>query len=256
MTSIWFISPAWKRYEISRITFAQRAWALARMRERGVAAEACVIADDENLDLAREHGFATVERPNEVTRGRHVVEALGAKFNDGYLFAASEGVDYVCPIGSDSWLDPAFILRYITSPFAKLDHEVIYSRHYAVVRPDGKRRAQLLVTYEGGTTMFYPTGALKACGYKPIPDEAKRGCDGHTIASIKAGGEPKFVVCENHTLETVSFQSELQVTNYDALIDRWGVGETDKPFAGLHDHYPETLVQQVRKFYRDRATSK
>lgn len=239
--SIWFGSPAWKRFKISRIVAEQRAWALDRLHDMGVDAYACVVADDENIAIAREFGFATVERNNDY---------LGAKFNDFYEYAAEQGIDYVCPIGSDSWLDPTFIAENLPKPGSRT---VVYSQHYAVVRPDGRERAQLLVRYEGGTTMMYPTSILKHCGYRPIPDRAARGCDGHTIASIKAGGEATFIVREKHELETVSFQSELQVTNYSALIGRWGVGSTDEPFEGLADHYPTEMVENVKAFYAERA---
>lgn len=238
--SIWFVTPAWLRYKISRIVAEQRAWAIDRLQELGIDAAAVVIADDENLDIAREFGFATVEQNNDY---------LGAKFNDGYEYAAEHGVDYVCPIGSDSWLDPTFIAENLPALGTRT---VLYSQHYAVVRPDGLERAQLLVRYEGGTTMMYPTSVFAHCGYRPIPDHAARGCDGHTIKAIKAGGKTRFVIREKHTLETVSFQSELQVTNYDALIQRWGVGQTDRPFAGLRLHYPPELVANVEAFYQER----
>lgn len=239
MRSLWFITPAWRRLEISAACFDQRAWACDELRKHGVDANVCVIADDGNLELALDRGFATVKRPNT---------AIGMRFNVGYEFAAASGIDYVCPIGSDSWVDPGFILDGIqqTSPD---ERTVIYSRHYAVIRPDGQRRAQLLVRYDGGTTMFYPTQVFASCGWKPIDPRAKRGCDGQTINAIKRGGPTRFRVVERHKLETVSFQSELQVTNYDALYQRWGTGETRHAFRGLDRHYPAELVDRMRAMY-------
>lgn len=241
--SFWFITPAWQRLEISALCFAQREWACEQMRAAGIDADACVIADDENLDIADQLGHATVDRPNL---------SLGSKFNVGYEFAAAEGIDYVCPIGSDSWVDPAFIIGNLPDPERR---EVVYSRHYAVIRPDGGERAQLLVEYEGGTTMFYPTALFAHCGWRPIPEDAKRGCDAHTIAAARRGGDVTFTIAERHVLETVSFQTELQVTNYDNLIDRWGVGRTRKPFESLSRHYPAELVQQMRDLYKRRAAA-
>ena len=242
-STLWFVTPAWRRFEISAICFAQRRWACDQLAELGIDAEAVVIADDENLELAAEQGFATMERPNLT---------IGSKFNDGYEFAAAEGIDYVCPIGSDSWVDPAFIAAHLPELGSR---EVVYSRHYAVVRPDGARRAQLVVDYEGGTTMFYPTSLFDHCRWRPIPEHAKRGCDGHTIAAARRGGALTFTISEQHELETVSFQTELQVTDYGALIDRWGVGETTRPFAGLDKHYPRELVSRMRALYKDRAVN-
>lgn len=244
--TLWFITPAWKRLEVSRLCFEQRAWACDQLWKHGIDANACVIADDGNLAIARKLGMATVDRPNT---------SLGSKFNVGYEFAAAEGIDYVCPIGSDSWVDPAFIANAITAGNVTPDsHAVVYSRHYAVIRPDGQRRAQLLVAYEGGTTMFYPTKVFDRAGWRPIPEQAARGCDGHTIAAIRRAGKIDLTVSERHELETVSFQTELQVTNYDALIERWGVHETDRPFVGLKKHYPRDLVDRAQALYRDRAT--
>lgn len=242
--TLWFITPAWKRAEVSRLCFDQRVWACEQLAAAGIDANACVIADDENLEYATSLNMATVKRTNSRT-------ALGGKFNVGYEFAAAEGIDYVCPIGSDSWVDPAFIAANLPDPESRT---VVYSRHYAVIRPDGRRRAQLLVEYEGGTTMFYPTSLFAHCRWRPIPPDAKRGCDGHTIAAARRGGPVEFVVAEQHVLETVSMQTELQVTNYDALIDRWGVTETRHPFADLDRHYPAALVDRMKQLYRDRAT--
>jgi glycosyltransferase involved in cell wall biosynthesis len=241
--TLWFITPAWQRFEISRICFEQREWACEQLRAAGIDAHACVIADDENLEIAAELGCATVKRSNR---------ALGAKFNVGYEFAASQGIDYVCPIGSDSWVDPGFIIDNLPDPARRV---IVYSRHYAVVRPDGARRAQLLVEYEGGTTMFMPTSLFRHCRWRPIPEDAKRGCDGATIAAARRGGTVDFEISERHLLETCSFQTELQVTNYDNLIDRWGKGESRRPFHGLAKHYPADLVDRMHKLYRDRATS-
>lgn len=241
LSSLWFVTPAWRRLDVSRVCFAQRAAACEQLRELGVDATCVVIADDENLELAREHGFATVERPND---------GLGGKFNAGYLFAAAEGVDYVCPVGSDSWLDPGFIAANLPGVDERV---VVCSPHYAVVRADGRTRLQVHVTAEGGVSMFYPTSILRSCGWQPIPREAPRGCDGYTLKAIRAGGPVEFRVVEQHPLETVAWQSDQQITSYTALRDKWGVGETHRPFARLERHYPAELVQAMRDLYADRS---
>jgi hypothetical protein len=238
--TLWFITPAWKRFEVSQLCLEQRVWACDQLAEHGIDAHSCVIANDENLEIAAGLGMATIDRRNI---------PLGGKFNVGYVFAAEQGIDYVCPIGSDSWVDPAFIAKSLPPVD---ERHVVYSRHYAVIRPDGRRRAQLIVEYEGGTTMFYPTSLFAHCNWRPIPETAKRGCDGHTIAAAKRGGPTTFTVAEVHNLETVSFQTELQVTNYSALIERWGVGETRRPFDQLDKIYPRDLVNRMRDLYRAR----
>jgi glycosyltransferase involved in cell wall biosynthesis len=72
------------------------------MLPMGIDASAVVVADDPNLDVADELGFATVRRNNQT---------LGRKFNDGYQFACDpefneRPVDFVVPCGSDDWIDP------------------------------------------------------------------------------------------------------------------------------------------------------
>jgi hypothetical protein len=239
--TLWFITPAFRRAELSAICFAQRAAAIETLAGYGIDASACVIADDENLDLADEYGFASVERDNRF---------LGQKLNDGYQFAAAESVDYVCPMGSDSWIDPAFIAMNLPGRESKT---VVSSRHYSVVRADGRRRAQLFVDYQGGTTMFFPTRMLRHCDYRPVPEDLQRGCDGNTIRALKSGGPHSFRVAEVHELETVAFQSpQLQITDYAKLLGRWGVGETEDTFADLADRYPAELVERVERLYEQR----
>ena len=98
--SVWFVTPAWQRYEVSTLCFEQRRWMMDRLSETGIASECVVVADDENLDLARAYGFQTLERNNDW---------LGRRFNDGIEYAAKHGATWIVPIGSDSWLLPSYI---------------------------------------------------------------------------------------------------------------------------------------------------
>src|ERR1051325_10020747 len=100
-SSLWFVTPAWQRYELSAVCFDQRLLVMDALRAAGVEAQCVVVADDENLDLARERGFARVEQDNEWLRRR---------FNDGIEYAAYQGATRIVPIGSDSWIDPDYLL--------------------------------------------------------------------------------------------------------------------------------------------------
>lgn len=99
--TIWFVTPAWQRYELSELCFDQRRHVIDSLAEQGIAAKCVVIADDGNLDLARDRGFEVVAQDNQW---------LGRKFNDGMEYAFRNGASRVVPIGSDSWIDPAYFM--------------------------------------------------------------------------------------------------------------------------------------------------
>jgi hypothetical protein len=78
MPSLWFVVPAHGRIELARICLRQLRRTCDELEREGIEATAVVIADDENLDTARELGFGTIERDNEFTSRR---------YNDGIQLA-------------------------------------------------------------------------------------------------------------------------------------------------------------------------
>lgn len=78
MSSLWFIVPAHGRLSLARICLEQLRRTCDALIREGINATAVVIADDENLDTARELGFGTAERDNSAT---------SAKYNDGIQLA-------------------------------------------------------------------------------------------------------------------------------------------------------------------------
>lgn len=234
MKSLWFIMPAYRRFELSAICFAQRARLCQELHAIGVDANVCVIADDENLELAQEHGFATVERENR----------LGAKLNDGYQFAASQGVDYVCQTGSDEWVDPK---RFAVLPEGR---QMLCTRNYSAINRQGTRRAHMRIAYDGGVGVrAFKTSLLAYCGFRPLTDDRAKGCDTATLRAILYGGRVEFVYTDLHPLEVVGFQSDLQLTSYERL-SVYLVKERKQPFAGLAKHYPADLVAKVKELYK------
>jgi hypothetical protein len=77
MPSLWFIVPAHGRAQLAAICLRQLRRTCDALTENGIEATAVVIADDENLDTARELGFGTIERENRVAM----------KYNDGIQLA-------------------------------------------------------------------------------------------------------------------------------------------------------------------------
>jgi hypothetical protein len=99
--SLWFIIPAYGRLELARVCLRQLRRTCDALTEHGIEATAVVIADDENLETARELGFGTTVQSNEF---------LGRKYNDGFQLACDpeynpRPADYVMPYGTDDWID-------------------------------------------------------------------------------------------------------------------------------------------------------
>lgn len=233
-----FVTPAHGRYAVTDICLRQRAKACDQLKERGIRATCVVVADDHNLDIATELGFERVRRDNRY---------LGRRFNDGYEYAARELLaTHVVPLGSDSWIDPAFLAETIPT---QDDTTAIYSRHYAKIRKDGLQRQQLWVTYIGGVTMCLPTRMLRKSKYRPCGERLPKGCDGSTIRKVREQPGVEFRTHEVHDLEQVGLCSDKQITRYEDLFARWGVGVASDPWEGLENVYGTEIVRDAQKFY-------
>lgn len=249
MLSLWFITPAFRRFELTALCLAEHQWAIRQLEAEGIAAISCVIADDDNLATAERLGCATVRLNNR---------RLGAKFNAGYQFAAAEGADYVFPIGSDSWLDPRPLARLL--PLARRDEPAALAcvRYMAIVAPDGDRRADLYVGGISGVSWAAPTALLADSRWRPLPDELQSGCDSAALRTFEAAARRlqqgiglRYRYSEGHPLEMVGWKSrERGITPYERLRDRWATAERRRPFDGLDAVYPADLVAQARAFYR------
>lgn len=96
--NLWFVAPALGRFDLSEITMRQWA-ALQDGFDLGdeLNLEVVVIADDDNLDIARRHGFHTVERDNS---------SLGGRYNDGFEYAYDHGADFAGESGTKNLIHP------------------------------------------------------------------------------------------------------------------------------------------------------
>lgn len=244
---VWFSTPAYKRFEMSELCFAQRKMAIEKLEAAGLMAHCVVIANDENLDLAQQYGFDVVERDNEW---------LGRRFNDGYEYAVKQGATHVFPIGSDSWCDPQFIIDYADARpnMAMPTNEAICSRNYYMIDETGTRGKRLWVPVEQGVHFVVPAELIEACGFRPCQEEIKRGCDGSAWQKLVRAGA-QVVWSESHGYENVRFESWPQVSQHDKLGVKWGVlgSDTTEPFGLLRGHYPDFLVDQMVQFYNENA---
>lgn len=244
--SVWFIVPAHGRVELARVCLRQLARTCVTLAvDYAIDASAVVIADDENLETARELGFGTVERENA---------PLGRKWNDGYQLAGQAGVDYVIPFGSDDWIDPAWVDAQV-----RADGELRCSRRSAVVREDGMALARLDIRYDrhgghdfGDGVRMIPTSLLAPLGYRPADELAPRAIDSSVFRSVFSmlGRLPRVSFREVGPLQIVDFKSPGEQLNGYAGCLAFRDGDEDRdPWGTLATVYPAEAVEEMRALY-------
>lgn len=231
---IWFVTPAYGRYDLTAICLEQRRFVVEALAAEGVPATCVVVADDENLDIARSFGFAIVERDNEW---------LGRKFNDGIEYAARNGAHWVVPIGSDSWIHPDFFLP-LPCP-----GETRTARYYCPV--EAGRMAMLRVDVDGGAGPYMlERKALARTAFRPARDALRKGIDRSILEGIRPDGV-QWAYWDLHPLQYVGFRGRPHLTRYGGLRDRWGTDEITEPsevWATLATAYPRDLVKRARAY--------
>lgn len=232
MTSVWFVTPAWQRYELTAVCLDQRVRVIAALAEQGIEGRCVVVADDANLDLARERGFDTVARDNEW---------LGRRFNDGIEYAARHGADWIVPIGSDSFIDPSYLLPL------PLVSQARTAQQYAVVAAE--RMAVLRVRNRSGAGPYMlHRSLLERSGFRPAADFVVRHVDASTIAGIvRSNAQPvPWRWHGTHELQYIGFRGHPHITSYSRLMAKWGVSESTDPWPALARVYDPGLVDRAR----------
>lgn len=242
--SLWFVVPAHRRVELARVCLRQLRRTCEALAGEGVDASAVVIACDENLDTARELGFATIERANQ---------PLGARMNDGYEFAAYSKVDFVVPFGSDDWIDWRLLVELPASDAIRCH------RLSAAVDASCSRMVRLRIPYAGGDGVrVLPVRLFSRLGWRPVDEQRRRAIDASTLARLR-GAWPKLRLDyrDLHALQIVDFKSPReQLTSYDALAAEYAVGAEDTdPFGALAEHYPTAAVDEMRALHRVRVAA-
>jgi len=225
--SLWFVTPAWGRVDLTAICLEQRARVIADLATFGIEAHCVVVADDENLDVARGLGFATVEQNNEW---------LTRKFNDGQQYAGRQGAQWIVPIGSDSFIDPAYFVP-LPSP-----RRTRTSAMYAPVEPT--RLAELKVGQVGAGPHMVHRRLMEPVRFRPAPDRSMRNTDHLMIRGLPR--RPLWEWRDIHPLQYIGFRHPPFITHYDRLWQRWGVIERRDPWERLALVYPADLVAQAR----------
>jgi hypothetical protein len=223
---IWFVTPAWERFELTRVVLEQRRRICDFLAANGVEARQVVIADDANADTAAELGFKALRRKNY---------ALGRRFNDGIEYAARHGAQWIVPIGSDSFLDPAYL-------FPLPDEGVMRtSRLYSLAEPGRLGRLRVKGASGVGPYMI-PRSHLKP-SLRPAHEWKRRGVDSSTLRGLRSRLRREFV--DLHPWQYVGFRSYPQMNPYDKLYGRIGVGEEPEVEERLSEYYPADLVQRA-----------
>lgn len=237
MTSVCVFSAAWRRFDVTRLALAQRQRLHVELAARGLKAHTLIVADDENLEIAREYGCETLEAPNA---------PLGAKCNTG-LREAAQQADWVVWIGSDDWIHP--------DAFAPLLEERESSRlpiHVgetvaAVDLPRGVLQIVAAAKY-GAPPWIIDSRLLHAKRQdQPIKPWINRGLDGELVRGIRLARIPfEFVRHHPHDFRCVDFKTDVNLTPFRGVAKHLGIGDEHPAWEALADWYPADLVDQAR----------
>lgn len=225
--SLWFITPAYQRYELSAVCFEQRKRVIDSLAARGIEAQCVVVADDGNLEIARSFDFHTVQQANDY---------LGRKFNDGMEYAGRLGAEWIVPIGSDSWIHPEYLLPLPREGASRT------SQYYAAVEPARLAYLQVGLKNPAGPHMLHRSTFPE--GFRPARDELHRYVDSSTLAGLHG---LRWEIRNVHALQYIGFRQEPLLTPYERLWRAWGVAESETPWDDLKDHYPHDLVERARE---------
>lgn len=249
---ITLVSPAWRRYGVTDLCLAERRWLCDELAARGIEANGVIVADDDNLDIAQEYGFDTVEFPND--------QGLGAKFNVGFQWAYDNGADYIIHIGSDDWVHPDWFGPLPLDPemFKEISAaELEASEGGVVTRHNGPlvlTAGQIdIIHLASGVGMTFHKTRLWGVVPWALPRELldKRGCD-LVEPGIPRGVEGSMAgrfggvsyVHYDLPYACVDFKTDVNVTSYERL---WQLPhpELADPFGKLRAHYPDFLVDKA-----------
>lgn len=239
--SLWFVVPAHGRFALTRICLRQLRRTCDALGEKGIEATAIVIADDQNLDSARECGFGIYERPNYF---------VSQKFNDGIEAACNPDInprpaDYVVPLGSDDWVDYRLFVN-----LPPVDTMVGFQQ-ISFVRDDGREMTTRVLDNDGGSGIrIYPRQILAHLEYRPADEDRKRACDTSILFNLSS--VVRFNV-EHRKLDPrqiVDWKSpDEQLNSYANVAARWRGRNASDPFTVLRGIYPDEALEEMAAHY-------
>lgn len=195
---------------------------MSGLASRGIGVRCVVVADDDNLDIAAEHGFETIEMPNR----------LGAKVNAG--FEHGQDADYLAFVGSDDWLHPDLFNTLPTTA-------ITTGRGITLVDLDRGRLRRVIAKGRYGTIPWLiPRKLLEPCRFRPFGDHLERGLDYALWRHLR---KAEWVYHDPHDHLRVDFKTENNMTSYAATTHTLGVGAEVSAWPVLRKWYPADLVE-------------
>ncbi len=240
--TLWFVVPAYERFALTAICLRQLRRTCDDLADNGVDASAVIVADDENLDTARDLGFGTYERGNAATSMR---------FNDGIQAACDprfnrRPADYVVPCGSDDWVDWRLFVDLPDSG------TMIGFQRMAFVREDGAELTVRHLNNQGGCGIrIYPRQIMAVLGYRPADEDRKRACDTSILVNLKLAGAIRRIEHRDiDPLQIVDWKSpDVQLNPYATISARHRAELTRDPFDVLHGRYPDDALDDMAALY-------
>jgi len=237
-----FVSPAWRRFSVTRLALSQRAHLVAELAARGITATCVIVADDENLDIAADHGFQTVEMGNEY---------LGAKVNAGFRRAGELGADFVAFVGSDDWMHSSLFepLEAISDD----EHPPIVTGHQITVCDLVGARLRVLGERGrfGVPPWLLPRWLLERAGFDVVDGKRRRGMEIGIVHRLELATRT-WLFHDPHPLGRVGFKCDLNMTPYRLVAGSLGIGdEVYEPWRVLERAYPRSLVELARSTHEE-----
>lgn len=240
MTSVCIVSAAWRRFDVTRLVLEQRQALCAELAPRGVQATSLVVADDENLDIAREYGALTLEHPND---------PLGAKANAALKHAASLA-DWVVWIGSDDWIHPDAFDPLVEDGAPGTKARIIVGERLSVVdtRRGELTRIRQCSTY--GAIPWILESRLLLHRRGTIQADLERGLDGSLIRGIRRTLIPfRIEKHDSHHFRCVDFKTHENLSTYRAVGDVLGDGAPEPAGPALRGWFPADLVDKAEQLF-------
>jgi hypothetical protein len=240
---IGFVTPVYRRHDLTRLCMMQRRRMIDRLREHGIEATAILVGDEpEHKEVALTHGFEWVEHDNST---------VALKWNAGYAHARKIGCTHVMAIGSDSWLDPEMIAAVPLHP-----DQATAITGLSAFKEDGTERFDLFIRYPAGfgVGMIYPMAALPDDPVEPTKD---KGSDSSCWRrSNLNASQVDFRRLEKCTY--LNFASpDVQITPYKNLNVHRRVSLLERRpahvFGDLLKRFDADLVEAIEGFYAARS---
>ncbi len=188
-----------------------------------MTANCVVIADDENLDIARAHRFETLEMNNEY---------VGSKVNAGFAYAAKQGADYMCFVGSDDWLHVDLFRPLVDSDNRR--NVVLSGREITLV--DLSRGVMTTMHNEslhGVIPWLFPVSHFPL-----VPPLWNKGLDWPIYYQLR---ELDWIFTDPHPHTRVDFKSDTNITPY-SVLGRCVGNTPEVSLRELEGWYPSELV--------------